>query len=82
MLEVLSEQLDDQTWLQGFDLRDGRLKLRGLSVSPATLIETLEATEVLTDVRFGSAITRDGRSEGDRFNLSARVQAAAREDGS
>ena len=82
VLEVLSEQLDDQTWLQGFDLRDGRLTLRGLSASPATLIETLETTEVLRDVRFGSAITRDGRSEGDRFNLSARVEPAVREGGS
>jgi general secretion pathway protein L len=82
VLEVLSEQLDDQTWLQGFDLRDGRLTLRGISESPATLIETLEDTEVLRDVRFGSAITRDGRSEGDRFNLSARVEPAVREGGS
>ena len=46
VLEVLSEQLDDKTWLQGFDLRDGRLTLRGISESPATLIETLEDTEV------------------------------------
>ena len=82
VLEVLTEQLDDQTWLEGFDLREGRLTLRGLSQSPATLIETLEATAVLRDVRFGSAITRDGRSEGDRFNLSAQVEAAAPESGS
>ena len=82
VLEVLTEQLDDQTWLQGFDLHDGRLTLRGISESPATLIETLEDTEVLRDVRFGSAITRDGRSEGDRFNLSARVEPAVREGGS
>jgi general secretion pathway protein L len=82
LLEALSEQLDDQTWLQGFELRNGRLTLRGISAAPATLIETLEATRVLRDVRFDSAITRDGRSQGDRFNISAQLERPAPEAGS
>ncbi len=82
VLDALTEQLDDHTWLQGFDLRDARLTLRGISDAPATLIETLEATAVLQDVRFDAAITRDGRSQGDRFNISAQVESPVREGGS
>jgi len=82
VLDALTEQLDDQTWLQGFDLRDGRLTLRGISAAPAVLIETLEASPVLQDVRFEAAITRDGRSQGDRFNISARLELRPREAGS
>jgi general secretion pathway protein L len=82
LLDALTEQLDDQTWLEGFDLRDGRLTLRGVSTSAATLIETLEATPLLRDVRFDAAITRARRSEGDRFNISAQLEAPSPGNGS
>ena len=42
----------------------------------------IEATAVLQDVRFDAAITRDGRSQGDRFNISAQVESPVREGGS
>jgi len=77
ILDTLSEQLDDQTWLQGLDLQGRRLVLRGLSSSPATLIETLEASDLFESVRFDSAITRDNRGQGDRFNISAELEAPA-----
>lgn len=82
LLDTLTEQLDDQTSLQGFDLRGGRLTLRGITASPATLLETLEASSMLRDVRFDSAITRDGRSQGDRFNISAQLESRMRGAGS
>lgn len=74
LLNELAERLDDETWLQGLEIQGRRVTLRGVSSSPATLIETLEASRLLTDVRFESAITRDNRAQGDRFNISARVQ--------
>jgi Tfp pilus assembly protein PilN len=75
VLDQLSQLLDDDTWLLGLELRRDQLTLRGVSASPASLIETLEATEILEDVSFESAITRDGRSEGDRFNISATLES-------
>jgi general secretion pathway protein L len=81
VMDHLSELLDDQTWLQGLDLQGDRLKLRGISSSPAGVVETLEASGLLEDLRFDAAITRDGRGQGDRFNISARIAPAAR-DGS
>lgn len=78
LLERLSVLLDDETWLQGLDLHEGELILHGVSVSPTGLLEKLEATEILEDVRFDSAITRDGRSEGDRFNIRANLEKPVR----
>ena len=76
VLDRLSQALSDETWLLGMELRKGQLMLRGVSASPANLIETLEATDFLKDVSFDSAITRDGRSEGDRFNIRATLEKA------
>lgn len=75
LLNELAERLDDETWLQGLEIQGQRVTLRGVSSSPATLIETLEASSLLQDVRFEAAITRDSRAQGDRFNISARIQA-------
>ncbi len=77
VLDRLSQLLDDETWLQGMELGKAQLTLRGVSASPASLIETLEATDILKDVSFESAITRDGRSEGDRFNIRATLETPA-----
>ena len=76
LLDMLTQQLDDRTWLQGLELRGQRLTLRGISSSPATLLETLEASRLLQNVRFEAAITRDGRGQGDRFNISAQLERA------
>jgi len=81
LLDKLTRQLDDQTWLQGLELRGQRLTLRGISSSPATLLETLEASELLRNVRFEAAITRDGRGQGDRFNISARLESPVQDGG-
>jgi general secretion pathway protein L len=81
LLDVLTQQLDDQTWLEGFELRGQRLTLRGISSSPAGLLETLETSRLLRDVKFEAAITRDGRGQGDRFSISARLEPASQDAG-
>ena len=81
LLDTLTQQLDDQTWLQGLELSGQRLTLRGISSSPATLLETLEGSKLLKDVRFEAAITRDGRGQGDRFNISARLEPPVKDGG-
>jgi general secretion pathway protein L len=82
LLDALTRQLGDDTWIQGLELNGQRLKLRGISSSPASVIEQLEALELLREVRFDTAITRDGRSQGDRFNISAQLVHQAGEQGS
>jgi general secretion pathway protein L len=72
-LEDLTERLDDATWLQRFEARDGTLKLHGVSGSASTLIGQLEASPLLADVRFEAAVNRDAASGGDRFSITARL---------
>jgi len=81
LLDTLTQQLDDQTWLQGIELQGRNLTLRGISLSPATVIETLEKSTLLQAVRFDAAITRDNRGQGDRFNISAKLEPSAKEGG-
>ena len=67
----LSQRLTADTWVQRIDLRDGRLFVQGSSANAAQLIEQLEASPYLRDVRFASSVTRDQQTGKDRFNVSA-----------
>jgi general secretion pathway protein L len=73
LLDVLTRELDDETWIINLELDGPKLAMQGVSTAPAALIEALEQSPLLSDVRFESAITQAGRNEGSRFNISARV---------
>ncbi|MCB1773542.1 MAG: PilN domain-containing protein [Gammaproteobacteria bacterium] len=79
VLDTLTEQLDDRTWLQNLELDGDELTLRGTSSAAATLIETLEASDLLHHVEFTAAITRNAGEDGDRFNLTARLSSTPAE---
>jgi general secretion pathway protein L len=68
----LTERLDDNTWLQRLDVQDEQLRLQGLSSDAASLIQQLEASKLLSEVSFVAPITRDRRTDKDRFNISAK----------
>jgi len=80
VIDTLTEQLDDRTWLQNLELDGDELTLRGTSSAAATLIETLEASDLLHQVEFNAAITRNAGENGDRFNLTARLSPTPAED--
>lgn len=82
VLDALTRQLDDDTWLQNLELKGRELSIQGLSPSPAGLIERLDDAALLNDVQFEAAITQDVRTGGSRFSIGARVQPQVREDGS
>lgn len=77
LLGELTETLDDETWLVNLELQGADLSLQGVSATPAALIETLEDSELLSDVRFEAAITQAGREAGSRFNISAKATPTA-----
>jgi general secretion pathway protein L len=80
MLNTLAELLDDGYWLQRLDFDGENLTLTGLSMTPSELIGTLESSDMLEAVRF-DALTRDRRTNADRFNLSAKLQPAQPAEG-
>lgn len=72
VLDDLSSLLDDSTWLQRFETRNGEVRLYGISDSASPLIARLEGSPLLDGVRFEAAVTRDPTFGGDRFSIAAR----------
>ncbi|OIN13870.1 PilN domain-containing protein [Oceanisphaera psychrotolerans] len=72
LLDALTRQLPDHTWLSRFELRDGRVQLRGESANASELIGILEASPLFFDVRFSSPVTNNPATSKDRFMIDAR----------
>ncbi len=77
LLDLLTNQLEDDTWISSLELQGDKLSLQGVSPTPASLIEKLQDAALLHEVRFESAITQDARSTGSRFSISAKVRRPA-----
>jgi general secretion pathway protein L len=73
LLADVTDRLPDDAWLIQFQLQDGKLTLAGYAPSAAPLIALLEASPLLTEVRFASPVTPDPRTGGENFNISASV---------
>jgi len=73
LLAEITERLPDHTWLVQLRWQENKLVLAGFSPAAAALIAELEASPLLTDVRFGSPVTADPRVGLERFNISADV---------
>ena len=73
VLEDLSVRVPDDTYLQRIELRQGELQLFGISTAASNLIRQLEASPLLSDVRFESSVTRDAASGKERFTIVARL---------
>jgi general secretion pathway protein L len=73
LLADVTDRLPDDTWLTQLQLQDGKLTLKGVSPSAAALIAPLEASPLLTEVRFGSPVTPDPRIGGESFDILAKA---------
>lgn len=76
LIDVLDETtrlLPDSTWVTQFRLQKEQLTLSGYAVAASTLIEVLEASPILSHVRFASPVTVDSKQGLERFNLSAQL---------
>lgn len=75
LLEELSRQLPNDTWLFRVEIRDGKVHIQGTSAAASALIAELEDSQLLEGVRFASPVTQDGASGRERFHIVARVVA-------
>lgn len=78
LMDEVTRLLPDDTWVVQFSRREDQLTLSGFSAKASALIELLEQSELLTDVRFRSPVNLDPRIQLERFNLSASVAEAKR----
>jgi general secretion pathway protein L len=76
LLDEVSTLLPDDTWVLQLGWRDQRLVVSGYSAKPSALIGLLEESEMLSEVRFNSPVTRDAKVDRERFNLTAAVAEA------
>ncbi|OXS15972.1 general secretion pathway protein GspL [Zobellella denitrificans] len=72
LLDELTRQLPDHTWLSRFELLDGAVQIRGESANASELIGLLEASPLFFDVRFSSPVTNNPATNKDRFMIDAR----------
>lgn len=75
LLAEVSERLPNDTWLLEMRWHGKNLALSGFSPAAATLIQGLEQSPLLSEVRFESPVTADPRVRRERFNISADVAA-------
>jgi general secretion pathway protein L len=73
VLKDLTERLADDTWLVQLHIGDGQVMLSGYAPAAASLVPTLEDSDLLSDVRFSSPVMPDTRVGRERFNLSAKI---------
>lgn len=70
-IDEITRLLPDNTWVNRLDIDTGEIQLQGQSSTSAALIQLLEGSPLLENVRFRSPLTRIGNTEEDRFHLSA-----------
>lgn len=71
LLALVTDTLPDHTHLTEYRVADGQLSLSGLSHDAASLIELLESTQSLSEVRFSSPVRRDASRNADVFQITA-----------
>ncbi len=74
-LHELTRLLPDDTWLFQLRLNGDRASLYGFSASASALVGALEAAALFHGVGFRSPVTRDLKSNLERFHLSLEVGA-------
>lgn len=73
LLDDLSRALPDGVWLEQLALQNKELQLTGYSPRATELIQQLENSEYLRNVRFRASITQDDRVGAERFRVAADI---------
>jgi general secretion pathway protein L len=78
LLDGLARALPDDAYLTGLGWSGDEIVISGLAADASALIGQLEASPVLSEVRYSAPIARDPRLGRDRFVLTARTTAGGR----
>lgn len=72
LLQEVSQVLPPSAWLESFVFAQNRIRIQGQADSATAIIEALENSPLLRDVRFESPVTKSGTR--DVFQISAEVE--------
>ena len=78
ILDELTNQLPDDTWLDAMSLQDGKVIISGHSASAADLIGGLEKSRLFARVQFAAPITKDQKTGRERFRLELPLSKPAK----
>lgn len=73
VLDELSARLPDDTWLQRFEMKNGRIDLQGESAAASPLLRLLQDSPLFDEVSFSSPVTQDPHTGQERFQIAARL---------
>jgi general secretion pathway protein L len=73
LIDKLSQAIPTNTHLTELRVEDGEVHLVGLTSDAPALIQILEDSEPLSDVRFAAPTMRDEGATEDRFEIAARI---------
>ncbi len=73
----LTSAIPDGTWLDALDFDNDRLTIAGRSMDVSSVIESLERSELFTNVNFASATQRDAKAQNNIFSISAAIEKKA-----
>lgn len=79
LIDKLSQTIPANTYLSELRVEDGEVNLVGLTSDAPALLELLDSSDTLTDVRFAAPTTRDEGATEDRFEIAGRFKPAPAE---
>ncbi len=74
VLNGVTAGVPDDAWLNTLDYADGKLTMAGRGLSIPGIIQSLEDSEMFSDVNFAAPTQRDPDSEADMFSISASIE--------
>jgi general secretion pathway protein L len=80
LIEKLSQTIPTNTYLTELTVEDGEVHLVGLTSDAPALLEILDASDTLSDVRFAAPTMRDEGATQDRFEIAGRFKPAVAEN--
>jgi len=75
VLQDLTQLVPDSTWLNHLELAGARVKIRGESANASELVTTIENSAMFKGATFDGSVTRDPKSDRERFAISATANA-------
>jgi general secretion pathway protein L len=73
VLNELSLVLPDDTWLEVWELKDGKMQIQGFSANPSALIGILENSRLFRNSAFSSPVIKEPGSSRYRFQITAEI---------
>lgn len=74
LLDEITRRLPDDTWLNQFNLVDGRVEIEGSTASAAALVGLLEASPRIASVAFQAPVTADPVTKREHFQFRVELK--------